>query len=81
MMLSGFYSKHTCLKDTLPTNDQFPRTDTEHMGIAMLSEQLKISGAPSYISWQGNRLAGAKRYDRPPILRFVTFPLPHWHDE
>ena len=81
MMLSDFYSEGACSKDTLPTNDQIPRTDTEHMGIAMLSEQLKISGGPSYISWQGHRLAGAKHHDRPSILRFFTFPLPHWHDE
>ena len=79
-MLSDFHSKRTCSKDTFPANDQIPRTDMEHMGIAMHSEQLKMSGGPSYISWQGNRLAGAKLYDRPSILRFVTFPFPHWHD-
>ncbi len=77
MMPSDFYSIRACTKDSLPANDQSPRTDAEHMTVAMLSEQLKSLGEPSNISRRWHRLAGTNDYDSHSGLRSVTFPLSH----
>ncbi|KAH9049143.1 Pkinase-domain-containing protein [Lactarius hengduanensis] len=37
------------MSDSLPSNDQSPRTDTEHMTVAMLSEKLKSLDPPGSV--------------------------------
>ena len=49
MMLSYFHSKHSRTEEALADSDATPRTDTESMRVAMLSEQKRL-GVPSKIT-------------------------------
>ena len=49
MILSYCHSKHSCTEEALADSDTTPRTDTESMEVAMLSEQ-KSLGAPSKVT-------------------------------
>ncbi len=80
MALSNLHSKDAHTIDSWIANNESPRTDTERMTVAMLSEQLHGLRRPSYISRRWHHLTGTNLYDRPPGLHSVTFSLPWWDD-
>ena len=76
MIPFDFYSKYVRTEDPCLTNNKCSKPDTEHLSVAMLSEQLLGSGEPSYISRWCHRSAGTKHYGRPSTFRFDTFQRP-----
>ncbi|KAH9021557.1 hypothetical protein EDB85DRAFT_414263 [Lactarius pseudohatsudake] len=63
------------MSDTLPSNDQSPRTDTEPMTVAMLSEQLKSLDPPASVPLL-SRYPASSAQSRSVSIPRTSSPLP-----